>query len=51
MIRDDVVGKMPGESARIRANLLDAKRIAVSTLEELVSGGTEYELDGAGCSA
>jgi chorismate dehydratase len=42
MIRDDVVDKMPGESARIRANLLAAKRIAVSTLEELVSAGTEY---------
>jgi chorismate dehydratase len=43
MIRDDVVSRMPGESERIRANLLDAKQIAVSTLEELVSAGTEYD--------
>lgn len=42
MIRDDVVKNMTEESARIRDNLLDAKRFAVSTLEELVSGGTEY---------
>ncbi|MHC1698453.1 MAG: menaquinone biosynthetic enzyme MqnA/MqnD family protein [Geobacteraceae bacterium] len=43
MIRDEVVREMSAESRRIRANLLDAKRIAVSTLEELVSEGTKYD--------
>ncbi|MDD2336509.1 MAG: menaquinone biosynthesis protein [Geobacteraceae bacterium] len=42
MIRDDVVSKLPWESARVRADLLDAKRIAVSSLGELVSVSTEY---------
>ncbi len=43
MIRDDVICEMPEEAARIRANLIDAKRIAVSTLEKLVSECTEYD--------
>lgn len=43
MIRDDIVRALPEEAARIRGNLLEAKRIAVTTLEELVSAGTEYD--------
>ena len=43
MIRDEVCRDMPEEAARIRGNLLAAKRIAVATLEELVSAGTEYD--------
>ena len=35
--------EMPEAAARIRGNLLAAKRIAVATLEELVSEGTEYD--------
>ncbi|MGA7826036.1 MAG: menaquinone biosynthesis protein [Geobacteraceae bacterium] len=43
MIRDEVVRKFPEESAGVQASLIGAKRIAVSTLEELVSAGTEYD--------
>lgn len=43
MIRDNVVRESPEVAARVCANLLDAKRIAVATLEELVSEGTEYD--------
>jgi len=43
MMRDDVICKMPEESVRVRADLLDAKRIAVSTVEELASECTEYD--------
>ena len=43
MVRDEVVRALPGDVARIRSNLLDAKRIAVSTLEDLVSEGTVYD--------
>ncbi len=42
MIRDDVVARLPEESARIKTLLLDAKGIAVSTLEWLVSDSAEY---------
>jgi chorismate dehydratase len=42
MIRDDVVARLPEESARIKTLLLDAKGIAVSTLERLVSESDEY---------
>ncbi|RQW88617.1 MAG: futalosine synthase [Geobacter sp.] len=42
MIRDDVICMRPEESMRIRATLIDAKRIAVSTVEELTSECTEY---------
>lgn len=43
MIRDAVGREKPEEAARIRDNLLEAKRISVATLEELVSAGTEYD--------
>jgi len=43
MIRDEFCREVPEEAARVRGNLLDAKRIAVATLEELVSEGTEYD--------
>jgi chorismate dehydratase len=42
MIRADAVAGMPEESSRIRVHLLDAKRIALSTLERLASECTEY---------
>jgi chorismate dehydratase len=42
MIRDEVVGRRPKEVARIRAELLEAKEIAVSSLERLASECTDY---------
>lgn len=43
MIRDDVVRSFPAESAGVGADLLKAKQIAVTTLEGLVSAGTDYD--------
>jgi len=42
MIRDDVVVRMPEEAARIKAHLLAAKELAVSTLETLAAESGEY---------
>jgi len=42
MIREEVAGRRPEETARIRAELREAKEIAVSSLEGLASECTDY---------